>query len=136
MPSEDRTADDGFLADPAVGPEDRPVDHRVFFDPAVAPDDAVGADARPGFDDDAGVDETGTLDGDALIDARLMRNPRRRRRSPGRRGTGGRSRRWFWHRAKPAVHDVAVDLRVLFGCADIDPVATVDIGEEGLAAVD
>ena len=39
-------------------------------------------------------------------------------------------------RAEAAIHDVAVDLRVLFRRADVDPVAVVDVGDECLAALD
>ena len=35
-----------------------------------------------------------------------------------------------------AVHDVAVHLHVLVGGADIDPIPSIDIGEEGFAALD
>ena len=53
------------------------------------------------------------------------------RRDPGdRRGAVERLR------AVAAVHDVAVDLGVFFGRADVYPVAAVDVGDEGLTPFD
>jgi len=125
VPADDGVADFGVPADPAVRPDDRPFDDGVFLDLGLPSDDGVGAHACARLDGYALVDEAGPLDGSALLDARPGGD---RGACPGEatERVGG----------KAAVHDVPVHLRVLLRRADVDPVAVVDVGHEGLTPFD
>src|SRR4051794_8326086 len=86
----------GPLSHPAVGPQNRALNHRVLFDLRLAADDGVGADTSTGFDEDPFVDEARSLDDGAVLDAGIGSN--------GRAGAGETIER---RRVIPAVHDVA-----------------------------
>src|SRR6185503_1472996 len=121
---EDRSANDCFLADSRVGPDDRLVHYRVLLDVALTADYAVGRDVRAGFDDRAFVDEAGPLDDRAVLHFGL-------RRYPGGAGAVAERRRVI-----PPIHDVAMHLLIFVGRADVNPVAAIDVGDEGLVTVD
>src|SRR2546425_517918 len=99
----------------------------MFLDVALAADDAVRADAGASFYDGAFVDEARTFDQGALFDACALRDPGIRRSAVRRSGSV---------RGVTAVHDVAMDLHVLIGRADVDPVAPVDVGHKRFSAFD
>src|SRR5688572_284945 len=125
MPAEDGFTHLGIAADTAVRPDDGAVDDRVLLDLRLPAEDGIGADACPRLDQHALVDEAGALDDRAFLDAGILGHRRPRAAQAGeRRG----------HVA--AVHDVAMDLGVLLGRADVDPVAVVDVGHEGLGTLD
>src|SRR5262245_53732009 len=123
LPSQDRIADTRLAADATVRPDDRATDHRIFVDLRLPSDHGVGADLRAGLDQRALVDEAGSFDGRAVLDACIGRNPGARRSDVAERLSG-----------IPTVHDVAMDLGVLLGRADVDPVPLVDVANEGFAA--
>ena len=114
-----------LAADATVGPQDRALDHGVLFDLRLPAEDSVGPDSRARFDEDALVDEHRSVDDGAVLDTRIRcdARPRIRQADEGWRG-------------EASIHDVTVDLRVLLRRSDVDPVAVVDVGDEGLAALD
>src|SRR5207247_10407498 len=61
VPAENRLPDDGFLADAAIGPDDRALDRCVFFDVTLAADGAVGAETPAGPAARAFIDATRPL---------------------------------------------------------------------------
>src|SRR5262249_55045554 len=124
VPAHDRVSNDRLLADPRVGPDDGSLDGGIFFDVTVAADHAVRSDAGARLDDDVLVDETGRFDGGARFDTGRRRHARAR--------TLCRKRR----RVIAVSHDVAMHLHVFFWRADINPVAAIDVGDEGLVALD
>ena len=125
VPAENRPAHDRVLADPGVGPQDRAFDGGMLFDVAVPADDGVRADTRAGLDDRAGVDERTGPRSSAPSSTRASGEIQVR--GPPSLKIGG---------LEPPVHDVAVHLGVFLGRADVDPVAAIDVGDEGLAAFD
>src|SRR5688572_4769138 len=123
--TDNRIAHGRVAADAAVRPDDGALDRRVLFDLRLPPDDGVRADAGAGLDEHPLVHETGPLDRGALLDPGIGRDGRARPAEP-----------LEWRRNVAPVHDVAMDLRVLFRGPDVDPVALVDVGDEGLAPLD
>src|SRR5688500_9632201 len=125
VPADDGIADLSVPADPAVRPDDCAFDDSVFLDLRLPSDDGVGTHAGARLDRYALVDEAGPLDCRAVFD-------------PGVGGHRGACPRKAAERVgrEAAVHDVAVHLRVLLRRADVDPVAVVDVGHEGLTTFD
>ena len=123
--SDDRVADARLTADAAVRPDDRAADHRVFLDLRLPADHRVRADPRARLRRASLVDEAGTFDRGAVLDLGVAAIHGARRGDVAKRL--GRV---------PAVHDVAMHLRVLRRRADVDPVAVVDVGDERFAALD
>src|SRR5262245_35454224 len=124
MPAENRSADDSLLADAGIGPDDRPVHDRVLLDVALPADDAVGGDARAGFDYYTLIDEAWRFDDRALFDLGLWRNPRLLMAVVERCS------------AITSVHDVAMHLLILLRRADVNPVAAIHVRDERFVPID
>src|SRR6185436_4917266 len=125
VPSDDRVAYARLAADATIGPDHGAADNRVLFDLRLPADDGIRPDLRARLHQRPFVDEARPLDGRPRLDLHVSGNPRARRRDVAKRL--GRV---------PSVHDVAMDLGVLRRRADVDPVAVVDVGDEGLAPLD
>src|SRR5262245_14085444 len=109
----------------ASRPEDGAGHGRAFTNLGAAADHRIRTDARASFDDRALVNEARTFQDSRTVNARAGRN-----------GFGGRRQVLEGGRRVATVHDVAMDLNVLLGCADVDPIARVDVRDEGLSALD
>src|SRR5262249_11805026 len=122
--ADQRPLDHRIAADAAVRPQDGAGDHRVFLDHDPAAQHAVWSDPRPRLDGGPGGDEARTCENGAGLDLGLGRHHRLTRGNPGRAERAA------------ALEDVAVHRDVLFRRADVDPVAALDVSDEGLATLD
>src|SRR5262249_42009984 len=122
--TEDRSPHDGFLTDARVRPQDGVIDDRMFLDVALPSDDAVGSDAGAGLYDSSFIDEARPLDDGAFLDLGVWRNPGGVMTIVERRGVIA------------PIHDVAMNLLIFFGRADVNPVSTIDVSDERLLPLD
>src|SRR3984893_5187801 len=100
------------------------LEDRVLLDVALTADNRVRPDASAALDDGAFVDEAGAFERHRFLDAGACSHPDLLALARERR------------RTVPAVHDVTVDLSVFLRRADIDPVAAIHKGHEGLVTLD
>src|SRR4029079_16831733 len=125
VPARERVSHRRFLPDAARRPQDGAVDDCVLLHETAMPEHRIWADSRPGPDDGACVEERRALDCRAIFDPHVVAAIDMTSGFTGK-----------WRGLIPAVHDVAVNLRVLLRCSDVDPVAVVFVRDEGLAAFD
>src|SRR4029453_3550708 len=113
-----------LTADPPVRPDNRAVEHRRFLHVRLTADDGGREELGASLDHRPFLAEAGTWELDAFLDTGARRDELLVRLT--REGRG----------LVETVHDVAMDLQVFRRCADVDPVAIVHVGDEGLAPLD